>query len=583
MKHHFAKDGCPDTQYDVALQLLESNTDSPDNTESITDAQGVYWLLSAANQGHEEALEKLRECYDKRRGITDYNETDVKSCLEMPASERASRKAAKELFSCLANGRGHITPKQLERKMREIYNLQKRRRRRNYSSIEDDEDTNEVENNNSPSLNRNLDLSAAEEDIDHPNHLITEANLVAAAVNYSRGRLPNVHEIAISMPHPNCLDHIPCFHRLLFHPLLFFTLLYNRLVNFMSAFPEATSLTNIKLLLICLVYAFFSHDGHFTTTFLPILFYYSSFAVMIWSTCKMLKHKHEFIDFRIWSGLFLSYGDHNIDPGRSENLFLRNNMRPYLYFFSGFITNLVVYPVVPKEWLMFSEVTVVSFVFTFLTIIAFMWSSPSTFPDVLILTSFGVNVLAKYPYEEDEVVTSGWRFLDLKVPGFSSFVIGNGIEFCLNCRTLFYLLIPGFLAQLAKRQNWHGTYRHLIPHCVTLSWLQISLNASQEATMFGLVRGTLGLSGFLLFLPLFGIATLMIPIILLIDWLGLTDSKVRFATTVLAASLAILVSCFMAINRTTQKYITFLQVSLLASFISFLGKNSEYKSSFEKF
>lgn len=96
LKHHFAKNGCPDTQYDVALQLLESNASpEPDGSESITDAQGVYWLLSAANQGHEEALEKLRECFEKRRGITDYNETDVRSCLEMSSSERASRKAAK--------------------------------------------------------------------------------------------------------------------------------------------------------------------------------------------------------------------------------------------------------------------------------------------------------------------------------------------------------------------------------------------------------------------------------------------------------------------------------------------------------
>lgn len=559
LKHHFAKDGCPDTQYDVALQILEASK-SPKDADNISDAQGVYWLLSAANQGHEEALEKLRECYENRRGITDYNEIDVKKCLDMPVTERKCRKAAKELFSCLANGRGHITPKQLERKMREMYNLQKRRRKNYSSSIEEDEDSSEAENNNSsPSQNRNMDLSAADEDIDHPN-VITEANLLTAAVNYSRGHLPNINEIAISMPHPNCLDHVPCFHRIIFHPLLFLTLLYHRLINLIASFPEATTLTNLKLLFVFMAYAFLSQDGHFTTTFLPTLFYYSTFAVMVWSTCKMLKHKHKFIDFRIWSGLFLSYGDHDIDPGRSENMFLRKNMQPYLYFFCSFIINLLIYPIVPKDWLMFSEITVVSVVLTFVTIIVFIWTTPRPFPDILILISFGVNVLAKYPYEQDEVVTTGWRFLDFKVPGFSSFVIGNGIEFCLNCRTLFYLLIPGILTQLAKRHNWHGTYRYLIPHCVTLSWLQISLNVSQEATMFGLVRGTLGLSGFLLFLPLFGIATLMIPIILIIDYLGLTDDNVRYATTVLAAVLALLISCFMAINRTTQKYITFLQV-----------------------
>lgn len=219
-------------------------------------------------------------------------------------------------------------------------------------------------------------------------------------------------------------------------------------------------------------------------------------------------------------------------------------------------------PNINDQWLPFSEITVVAFVLTFVTMLAFMYTSSDPFPDYLLMFSFGLNVLAKYPYEMDSVVTTGWRFLDLKVPAFSTFVIGNGIEFCLNCRALLYLIIPAFLTFIARRNSWRGIYQYLIPHCVTLAWLQICIIGSQSATMFGLVRGALGLSGLLLFLPLFGIVTLLIPVFAAIEWLSLTDSTVRLWSSVSTAIFAILISFYMAASRRTEKYITFLQVSI---------------------
>lgn len=124
--------------------------------------------------------------------------------------------------------------------------------------------------------------------------------------------------------------------------------------------------------------------------------------------------------------------------------------------------------------------------------------------DLIALLSFCVNVLAKYPYETDTVVSKGWRFLDLHVPTFASYVIGklargiftylfiiyiifttyvyslgNGVEFCLNFRALFYLILPAIMVKMAARNNWRGIYTDLIPHCMTLSWWQMALVASQ--------------------------------------------------------------------------------------------------------
>lgn len=49
--------------------------------------------------------------------------------------------------------------------------------------------------------------------------------------------------------------------------------------------------------------------------------------------------------------------------------------------------------------------------------------------DFLGLFSFMLHVLAKYPYETDSVVGIGWRFLDLQVPTFASYVIGEILNF----------------------------------------------------------------------------------------------------------------------------------------------------------
>lgn len=56
---------------------------------------------------------------------------------------------------------------------------------------------------------------------------------------------------------------------------------------------------------------------------------------------------------------------------------------------------------------------------------------------------------------------------------------GHGIEFCLNFRAFFYLLIPAVLLKMAARHNWRGIYSDLIPHCVTLSWWQLTLIYAQ--------------------------------------------------------------------------------------------------------
>jgi wolfamin len=382
---------------------------------------------------------------------------------------------------------------------------------------------------------------------------------VQAAYNYSNGIIPAVNQaLTISVPNPQTLDHVPCLHRLFLHPTMFFALLYHRFITIFSSFPTE-AIARFQILIALAAYAIVSTENFLV--FLPTVFYYITLSVMVVSSFKMLKSKHEFIDFRIWSGLFLSY-DEQVNANDSENLYLRNNMKPYLWFFLSFASNLMLYPLISDQWLPHSEITVVAFMLTFVTMFCFMYTSSSHTPDFLMLFSFALNVLAKYPYEMDSVVTNKWRFLDLKIPGFSTYLIGSGIEFSMNSRGLLYLMIPVFMFFLAKRRQWRGIFQFLFPHCVTLAWLQICIISSQSSTTFALMRSSLGLAGVFLFLPLFGLVTLLIPVFAAVEWLSLTESTNRIFITISTSIIAITGSCFMAVSNRTGKYVTVVQILL---------------------
>lgn len=476
------------------------------------------------------------------RGINDRNITEVETCLAMTQAERNARKAARELFNCLKqtnnSGEHYITVAQLEKKMRQIYKLKTSRYKKDLANEQDISPYHSIRPNIMSSPGNNL----------------SEENLISAAMQVVHGQLPNISSsLTLSVPHPESLNHIPYFHRMLFHPLLFMYLVYHQYLNALARFPS--SLANCLIFIMILSYTTTLNN---VLAIVPVIIYHVSLFVMIVSTLKMFKSKHRYDDFRIWSQLFLSF-DQQFDTN-AENAFLRKELQPYLIYFSAFFVHVIVSPTIPLEWKMSSEVTIISFILLFVTLFLFMYSNRNPFPDLLILLSFGINVLVKYPFEIDAEMWSNWLFFDLKIPTFASFSIGHGIELCFNSRGLLYLLIPGLFVTLAHRHNWHGIYQSLIPHCVTLSWLQICIISSQSATMAEMVRGTLSLAGLLFCLPLFGLVTLMIPVFVTVESLGLTSAVHRLIASVSIAGVALLISCLLATYRRTKKYVTFIQV-----------------------
>ncbi|KAE8748291.1 hypothetical protein FOCC_FOCC004927 [Frankliniella occidentalis] len=573
LRGQLARDGCADSQLVIAKDLLQDQSGDADENAR----QGVYWLIRASEQGNEEATHTLQQCLERGKGITELNFLDVKACLSMTQIEKLARRAARKLFERLSAGEDYITSEQLIREIQRVkraigistgnhqwsFNhitlggLVNRENRSLEGIASDNKQTNGI--NGSPRDHINHNHISDEDDkpkiqpqpedwvgrTDPPGEKLSEEHLVSAAVTYAQGELPLVQKILdLQRPAP-ALSFNPL--NIIAHMYLFVTAAVGSRTSLISR-PLITTSVQISIALI--IYSLIESVNW--STVIPIAVYHGSFMAMIIFTFQMLHHRHEFQHFRAWSGLFLRYSEGSLNPDEAEYQYCKNNLKPYAHFFFALILNLTMYPLLAPHWTPHSELTVLSSSFMFLSLYAFLNSVPRPIeqrrtinfefprkqPDILVLFSFAVNVLAKYPYDLDTVVLQSWRFLDVKIPTFPSYVIGHGIEFCLNFRAVFYLLMPAVFFKIAARDHWRGTYRTLIPHCVTLAWWQIAVLTAQGSTWYGLVRAALALVGLVFFLPLAGLASLLLPIAAAIRMLYLSAGRemLQVAGTLLAAS-----------------------------------------------
>ncbi|XP_022905359.1 wolframin [Onthophagus taurus] len=525
LRSELANDGCPESQVVLAKQLLEDRCDYQAEDKRENARLGVYWLIKASEQGNTEATDLLKKCLESGKGITEQNYLDVEACISITQDEKIAKRAARKMFASLSNGEEYITSEQLQKRMLAIEHEQGEC---SYSkaSLDDRGDYSNGELVNNEDF---ASSSESDEEIDWTNRSnfnnekLTEDHLVAAAVNYAHGEIPRVNRVlCLSQPSPHALDHLPLMQRPILHPLLAIQILYYKLIEFLATFVFLPK-SETQLLVFLFIYSWMGTTESIVY-FVPILLYFVTFVVMIVTTFRMLYTKREFYDFRLWSGLFLTYSGGSLNAEEAEIRYITNHLKPCWQFFIALLINLMLYPVIVERYIPQSEMTVVAFLLTFMTLFGFMYKKRSKIVyDYLVLLSFAINVLAKYPYDTDPVVTQGWRFLDLKIPTFATYVIGNGIEFCIHFRVLLYAFIPVLLLKLASRKKWRGIYMYFIPHCVTLSWLQLVVISSQGATMFGLLRGTLALVGVVLFLPLVGLTTIFLPAAAMAKWLVATN------------------------------------------------------------
>ncbi|XP_050681273.1 wolframin isoform X1 [Leptidea sinapis] len=573
LRNQLAEDGCAESQVVLAKQLLEEKCEL--EADKISNfKQALEWLICATEQAHPEARRMLRRCI--RSGVIDEDSAPIvraKSCLAASSQETVARKAARDLFASLSNGEQYITTAQLEKRIRECTTTLKKYHEDDAlddspgeaDALEDADGQVLEQAGDHLHTNGTITTTLDADDDEQPDRRssndeirnLTVDNLVSAAVDYCQGELPLIsYELTLTDPSIKSLDHIPILQQAFLHPIVFIQVLYLKLLYYFGAF--SFRLSNVELCILLLAYLSVSTDSLYHLV--PLVIYYVSVVVMVICTFKMLNAKRQFVDFRKWSGLFLRYSDGNLQADESENLFVRNNLGPFLQFFLALFISLFLYPFIATQWVPFSEFCVLSFSLMFLTLFSF-GTNGRPYPDLLALISFAINVLAKYPYEKDTVVHQGWRFLDLHISNYPSYILGNSIEFCLNSRVFFSLLIPVILVLMARRSNWQGFFKYTLPHCVTLSWLQMFITCSHGCTTYGLIRGTLALVCSFLFLPIIGIVTLTLPVLAFLQFITL--SRLLYTVSVLLGSaIGLGTTCLLAKTEATKKFVTPFQLAI---------------------
>ncbi|XP_050313838.1 wolframin isoform X3 [Anthonomus grandis grandis] len=575
LRTQMASDGCPESQVVLAKQLLEEECEF--KQEQRENAKlGVYWLLKASYQGNLEATDLLKSCLETGKGISEQNYIDVKACISMTQDEKIVRRAAKEVFASLSNGGEYITSNQLQRKILSIDRSEssssKSTKQRNF------EDSDEID---SGIMNNFDDISESEDEeldwsqiSDVSNEKLTEDKVVAAAITFSRGELPVVNNsLCLSEPNLKALDHIPFVYWSILHPILCLKIIYFKIIRCLGkrSIPLPLARSEFQYLLIFLLYSLVSISH--LEFFIPTIFFYLSFIFMVLSTFQVLQYQREFYDFCLWRGLFICYSNGDLNERSFETQFILNHSKQFVWFFSNLIIHYFVYSLTPLK--LESEFGVVACALMFMTLIGSMPKRRgSIILDSLLLLSFAVNVLARYPYDTDPIVSQGWRYLELTFPSFPSYIIGNGIEFCITFRLLLYATIPVILLRLAIRENWRGTYKTVLPHLVTLSWLQYFAVCSNNATMFGLLRATLALVGSVLFLPLVGIMSVILPVAAVTQWIVTSNIFYTISLFLILLALSFLV-CFICARTKYAQYTAIVQVILMVLAFFALVRSSD--------
>lgn len=445
----WAEFGCPDSQVKLARELLADSGEDGIDKEE-KNRLGVYWLLKASEKGHAEATAMLRECLNTGTGITEQNLGDVKLCLEMPQGEKLSREAAKELFLSLSQGENFITQSQLVKEISRFSGP---------VPMEAGSDWRECR--------MNIKLS--------------EEMVVAGGSQHHRGELPTLLEV--DPEHKRWSPLAVVAHSLASLPLL----------------PQPYLL--LALLSLCGLTSLLDK--------LPSLLYYSSLTLMLLSTCQILSKKWEYDQFKQWSCALVAWGCTEEVSAEAQWAHCRSNSTPFIVFLLALFINIMSSSYVPIP--PYSEIASLSTLISLYVLYNFSWNKKRI--DTFAVLAFIIHLIARYPYEIDTFVYHYWRYLDVHVPTFTSYVVGSSIEFCLNLRVVLYLMLPAIFLRLAARESWLGVYTSLLPMLVSLSWWQLAVSASKGATQFGVIRSCLGVVLMAVFLPLSSVTAVLFPLI----------------------------------------------------------------------
>lgn len=126
LRYQLAEDGCTESQVVLAKGLLSEPVNSKE--EQFLNAElAVYWLILAAEKGHEEALLLLKECSYTSFGISFRNRFRVEKCLRLTEIEKISHRVGHRIHrSVMSDVEDSIAEDTFQERVQVILGMEKK-------------------------------------------------------------------------------------------------------------------------------------------------------------------------------------------------------------------------------------------------------------------------------------------------------------------------------------------------------------------------------------------------------------------------------------------------------------------------
>uniref|UniRef100_T1J9H9 Wolframin n=1 Tax=Strigamia maritima TaxID=126957 RepID=T1J9H9_STRMM len=430
LRSQLAEDGCVDSQLIIAQKLLDEGKAKGDTNK---EQEAVAWLLKAAQEDSTCAKQILNGCFAHQTGVTAKNYDDVIQCLSTSDVENIVRSAARKLYSELSVNDPTCENVTMLCKSGVIYK-------------EDDL----------------LDLAskiATGQQLDHAIDWEVQNQRVGQLTWREKLRNPRSYYSSIFS---QVLDQLVSE-----GSGVLATVLYPSTIHLFVLF--------VLHITLCL--------EDMTSSMVPIFLFYFSYISLVISTLEML-HLHKWLcTLRKWIEIF-DLESKNVNPQQFESLFVWNsNSTCYIRFFLSLIVLLLVYPVIIPNWVPVGECAILAAVFFVITFVAIGRKN-----DWLVTTSVTLHVFLMV-FPRLILKLRSWDFIGDWMWSMATFHIGPYLWLHFAFPALFFTFVPLVFFTLLLRQSFFSIHRVLIPHLVSIFWLQLAVVFALDADYYSIIRG----------------------------------------------------------------------------------------------
>jgi len=256
-------------------------------------------------------------------------------------------------------------------------------------------------------------------------------------------------------------------------------------------------MNQIYTLVAVLVYSAISLDA--VLWLLPLITFYTSFAVLVVVTAQMLRARRRLGDVKTIAAMLSRFAV--FDQETAASMYMWNSMKPYATFFLALPLCIASLSVADSGWLLCPEFGALSAAISFACYLAL-----SDRYDFLALASILIDTIStiipalieKLP-QIPVLYGIVWYLFG---PGFIIELPVHGLCIRLGLPSLAFLIVPIIFVKMAAQKSWQGTYQILVPHLVCFFWWRLSLAFLAHSTWFGLARAFVGWISLLFILPL---------------------------------------------------------------------------------